>query len=146
MFNEGASRNRKGKLALTPMEVSKIKAPSSHRHHNEVKRRFKAARLPEKCNLDDYDYSFDNGLHKTRINQLRELGWIDQLFNLMLMGPSGVGKSFLTAGLCADAVKNGYKAYFRTMEEILNMLKMKRLYPHSISRLQKAAESQSHRN
>ena len=41
------------------------------------------------------------------------------------MGPSGIGKTFLAAGLCADAVKKGYKAYFRTMEEIINMLKMK---------------------
>ena len=43
----------------------------------------------------------------------------------MLMGPSGTGKTFLAAGLCADAVKKGYKAYFRTMDEIMNMLKMK---------------------
>ena len=41
------------------------------------------------------------------------------------MGPSGIGKSFLAAGLCADAVHKGYRAYFRTMEEIINMLKMK---------------------
>ena len=102
-----------------------LAAEAQHRHLNEVKRRLKAARLPEKSNLDEYDYSFDNGLHKTRISQLRELGWLDQLFNLMLMGPSGVGKSFLAAGLCADAVTGGYKAYFRTMEEILNILKMK---------------------
>ncbi len=43
----------------------------------------------------------------------------------MLMGPSGTGKTFLAAGLCADAVQKGYKAYFRTMEELVSMLKMK---------------------
>jgi len=43
----------------------------------------------------------------------------------MLMGPSGVGKTLLAAGLCADAIEKGYKAYFRTMEDIVNMLKMK---------------------
>jgi DNA replication protein DnaC len=43
----------------------------------------------------------------------------------MLMGPSGTGKTFLAAGLCADAINKGYKAYFRTMEEIINMLKLK---------------------
>ena len=41
------------------------------------------------------------------------------------MGPSGTGKSFITAGLCYDAVKNGFRAYFRTMDEIINILKMK---------------------
>lgn len=102
-----------------------LAAEAQHRHHNEVARRFKAARLPKTYSLDDYDHSFDNGLSKKRLNQLRELNWLDQLFNLMLMGPSGTGKTLLAAGLCADAIRKGYKAYFRTMEEILNVLKMK---------------------
>jgi DNA replication protein DnaC len=45
----------------------------------------------------------------------------------MLMGPSGTGKTFIASGLCADAVKKGYKAYFRTMEDIISMLKMKEI-------------------
>ena len=48
-----------------------------------------------------------------------------QIYNIILMGPSGTGKTFLAAGLCADAVARGYSAYFRTMEELINMLKMK---------------------
>jgi DNA replication protein DnaC len=34
-------------------------------------------------------------------------------------------KTFLAAGLCVDAINKGFKAYFRTMEEIINMLKLK---------------------
>lgn len=60
-----------------------------------------------------------------RINQLRELNWVDQLFNMVLMGPSGVGKTFIASGLCYDAVKAGYKAYFRTMEDIVHILQTK---------------------
>jgi DNA replication protein DnaC len=41
------------------------------------------------------------------------------------MGPSGTGKTFISAGLCAEAVKKGYKAYFRTMDSLLNTLKMR---------------------
>lgn len=44
---------------------------------------------------------------------------------MIVMGPSGVGKTYLAAGLCSDAIQKGYKAYFRTMEDIVNMLKMK---------------------
>ena len=38
-----------------------------------------------------------------------------------------MGKTYIAAGLCKDAVKNGYRAYFRTMEDIVNMLKMKNI-------------------
>ena len=102
-----------------------LKAEADHRHQNEIERRFKAARLPKNHDLAVYDHSFENGLPKNRLNQLRELNWIDQLYNIMLMGPSGTGKTMIASGLCADAVNKGYAAYFRTMEEIINMLKMK---------------------
>jgi len=87
--------------------------------------RLKAAKLPLAHNLDMYDYSISNGLSVTQLNQLRELHWVEESFNLMLAGPSGVGKTFIASGLCADAIDKGYKAYFRSMDEILTTLKLK---------------------
>lgn len=98
---------------------------AAYREENDIRKRIKTAKLPKSNDLATYDHSFKNGLSPARINQLRELTWLDQIYNIMLMGPSGTGKTFVAAGLCADAVKKGYKAYFRTMEEILNILKMK---------------------
>lgn len=102
-----------------------LKTEADHRHQNELVRRLKTAKLPRNSDLNTYDFSFKNGVQKARINQLRELNWLDQIYNIMLMGPSGTGKTFMAAGLCADAVEKGYKAYFRTMEELIGMLKMK---------------------
>ena len=102
-------------------------AEAAHRYRNDVERRRKAARLPRSSNLDQYDHGFDSGVSRARLKQLRELNWLDQGYNIMLMGPSGVGKTLLAAGLCADAIEKGYKAYFRTMEDIVNMLKMKNM-------------------
>lgn len=104
-----------------------LKEESGHRIRNEVVRRRKAACLPLKCDLDQYDTTVDNGLNLTRINQLRELNWLDQGFNIMLMGPSGTGKTMLAAGLCADAIDRGYKAYFKTMEELVTMLRTREM-------------------
>src|SRR5690606_20043579 len=100
---------------------------SEHRIRNEVIRRRKAANLPLKCDLEQYDTTVDNGLGPARSNQLRELNWLDQGFNIMFMGPSGTGKTMLAAGLCADAIDKGYKAYFRTMEELVTMLKTREM-------------------
>jgi len=41
------------------------------------------------------------------------------------MGHNGIGKSFLAAGLCHHAIQSGYKAYFRPMEQIMTMLRIK---------------------
>jgi DNA replication protein DnaC len=105
--------------------VKLFSAEATHRELIDLQRRTKIARMPPMHDLDNYDYAVDNGLTKTRLLQLRELNWVDQLFNIVLMGPSGTGKTYIAAGLCMDAIKNGYRAYFRTMEDIVNMLKMK---------------------
>lgn len=105
--------------------INLFKAEASHREYNDLQKRLKSASLPHFHDLNNYDHTFENGLSKTRLNQLRELNWLDQIYNIVLMGPSGIGKSYLAAGLCYDAVQKGYRAYFRTMEEIINMLKMK---------------------
>jgi DNA replication protein DnaC len=98
-----------------------------HREAKDLDRRTKAARLPLMHDLDQFDFAADNGLSKTQLNQLRELNWIEQLFNIILMGPSGTGKTYIAAGLCHDAIKRGYKAYFRTMDDIIHTLKMKEI-------------------
>jgi DNA replication protein DnaC len=96
-----------------------------HRQEKDLVRRKRFAQLPPDHSLDNYDYSFENGVSKSKLNQLRELDWIDKIFNIILMGPSGSGKTYIAAGLCNDAIKAGYHAYFRTMEQLVNVLKMK---------------------
>jgi DNA replication protein DnaC len=105
--------------------VKFLETEAGHREVRDLERRTKAARLPMSHDLDSYDFTIDNGLSKIQINQLRELNWIEQLFNIVLMGPSGTGKTFIAAGLCKDAIRHGLKAYFRTMDDIAQMLKMK---------------------
>ncbi|MEJ7736101.1 MAG: IS21-like element helper ATPase IstB [Chitinophagaceae bacterium] len=112
-------------LGYMDYTVSLLGAEAVHREQNDLTKRLKTARLPRSCDLGTYDESFDNGLQRTRLNQLKELHWLDQVYNIIFMGPSGTGKTFLSAGLCSEAVRKGYKAYFRTMEELMGMLKMK---------------------
>jgi DNA replication protein DnaC len=97
----------------------------NQRNQRDLEKRIKTAKLPMNHNLDHYDYSFINGISKQQLNQLRECLWLEQNFNVVLMGPSGTAKTYIAAGLCNDALKKGYKAYFRTMEQINEILIMK---------------------
>lgn len=102
-----------------------LRSEADHRQQKDMKKRLKQAGLPKYCDLSTYDHTVSNGLPVARLNQLQELHWMDQIYNIILMGPSGTGKTFISAGLCAEAVKKGYKAYFRTMDTLLNTLKMR---------------------
>ena len=124
-FEETLLDAQKNQISYTDYMINLLKREADLREVKSTERRLKTAKLPLNHNLDQYDYTVDNGVNKTRLNQLRELNWLDQIYNIILMGPSGTGKTFIATGLCFDAVKSGYRAYFRTMDDIINVLKMK---------------------
>jgi len=97
----------------------------TQRSLRDLERRTRAAKLPPNHDLDQYEYAFQSGIGKQQLMQLRECQWLEQNYNIVLMGPSGIGKTMIAAGLCFDALKLGYKAYFRTMEQINEILIMK---------------------
>jgi len=97
------------------------------RQKTDLERRMKMAQLPGDHNLESFDFNYSAGITRPQLMQLRELLWLEQNYNLILMGPSGVGKTFLAAGLIHEAVKSGYKAYFKTMEELINILKTREM-------------------
>ena len=98
-----------------------------HRNNQNLLRRLKNAKLPPGHDLDQWKPTRQNGLSKQQLVQLRECIWLEQNFNIILMGPSGTGKTFIAAGLCNEALKKGYKAFFRTMDQLIYMLKMREI-------------------
>lgn len=113
------------KCSYLDFSLSLLETEINQRRRRDLERRIKAAKLPLKHDLDQYDYSFMNGISKQQLSQLRECQWLEQNYNIVLMGPSGIAKTYIAAGLCYDALKMGYKAYFRTMEQINEILMMK---------------------
>ncbi len=105
-------------LQITQSEVA-------YRHEKATERRLKKARLPLQHQLDQFDSGHQNGISAQQLGQLRELLWLEQHYNLILMGPSGVGKTFIAAGLAYDAIRQGHDALFRTMQQIIDTLKLK---------------------
>ena len=115
------------KLSYTDFTLELLKCEVLHRQKSDLERRMKLARLPKDHKLELYDFNVDNGMTVPQLKQLREMIWLEQNYNLILMGPSGTGKTYIAAGLVHDAVLAGYKSYFITMEELITILKMKEM-------------------
>jgi len=102
-----------------------LNAEISYRNMQNLVKRLKTAKLPLNHDLGQWKFDHQNGISKQQLSQLRECLWLEQNFNIILMGPSGTGKTLIAAGLCFDALQRGYKACFRTMEQLNYLLKMK---------------------
>ena len=97
------------------------------RQKTDFDKRLKLARLPRNHDLNNYDFKFSSSISKHQMQELKEFLWLEQAYNLVLMGPSGTGKSYIAAGLVHEAINKGYRAYFTTMEDLIFVLKMKEM-------------------
>jgi len=111
------------------------------RRERDYLRRLKMAGLPGNHDLDHYDFNVSNGLSKSELHQLRELTWLEQNFNVVFMGPSGTGKTFIASGLVFDAVKRGYRAYFLSMEELINIIRLKEMTSTALGKYNRLLKS-----
>lgn len=83
----------------------------------------KWAVFPEYKTLDEFNLAEQQSLSKKQLQHLRELLWVEQVYNLLLLGPPGVGKTFLAIGLGIDAIDKGYKVSFIQMDSLINLFK-----------------------
>lgn len=110
-------RAQQDKPGYAEFLLSILQNEADLRREKDFARRLRAANLPPRHDLDLFDPNFSAGLPKPRLDELRTLEWLAQAYNLILMGPSGTGKTFIAAGLVHQAVCNGLRAYMMTMEE-----------------------------
>lgn len=92
-----------------------LQAERDHRRERRVKGLIKAAKFEVKARLEDYDLTADRSLTKTDIKDLHSLEWLHQGRPVLLMGATGVGKSFVAQALGMQACLNGLSAVFLTV-------------------------------
>jgi DNA replication protein DnaC len=79
-----------------------LNAEIEHRNQQNLTKRLRNAKLPADNDLGMWQENHLSGISRQQLTQLRECIWLEQNFNIILMGPSGTGKSFIAAGLCHE--------------------------------------------
>ncbi len=118
---------RKSEPSYSDFALTLLETELACRQRAHLERRRKIANLPLLHDLDHYDSGVQNGISQVQLQQLRQLLWLDQNYNLILIGPSGTGKSYLAGGLCHEALKLGYHALFRTMDDLIQTIRFKEI-------------------
>lgn len=80
------------------------------------------AGLPVIRHFEDYDFNFATGAPKKQLQELTSLAFIERQENLVLLGPSGVGKSHLAIALAHKAILRGIKVRFIIAADLMLQL------------------------
>jgi DNA replication protein DnaC len=85
------------------------------RETRRMKTRLRKAKLRQNGCIEDIDFRHPRGLDKSLVARLADCQWIKEHNNLMITGPTGVGKSYLACAFAEKACREGFSAlYMRT--------------------------------
>ena len=94
----------------------------AERHGRKQKMFTRMAGFPSVKTLDDFDFDFAAGVPKSQVQQLASLSFIDRAENIVLLGPSGVGKTHIATALGYKAVQAGLKTLFISASDLILQL------------------------
>jgi DNA replication protein DnaC len=83
-----------------------------------VSRRVKAAMFQEAKNLDEFDFSFNPSIKRKQIHDLAGCQFIREKGDVLLLGPPGVGKTFLAQAIGHQAIKAGFLVLYRSIFDL----------------------------
>ena len=83
------------------------------RENQALARRLKAAKLRHPACVEDIDYRAARGLDKVVVRALaQDSAWVRNHENIFVIGPTGVGKSFIASALAQKACRDGYSVLY----------------------------------
>jgi DNA replication protein DnaC len=83
------------------------------RENQVLARRLKAAKLRGSACVEDIDYRAARGLDKGVVRSLaKDSAWVRNHENIFVIGPCGVGKSFIALALAQKACRDGHSAFY----------------------------------
>jgi DNA replication protein DnaC len=99
-----------------------LDAETRARHERKVATLMKLATMPALKTLEQFDWKDAPGAPKAQILELVHLAFVERAENVVLLGPSGVGKTHIALALAHRAVSAGHKARFITAADLMLQL------------------------
>ncbi len=79
------------------------------RDNAALAQRLRLAKLRQAACLEDIDYRTPRGLDRSLINALASGRWLHEHNNILILGPTGTGKSFVACALGNQAARDGFR-------------------------------------
>ena len=97
------------------------------KQNRALARRLANAKLRHRASVEDIDFRSPRGLDRSLLRSLAQTsGWVGQHQNVFLIGPTGIGKSFLACALAEKACRDGYTAFYTRASQLFRDLALAR--------------------
>lgn len=111
----------------------------AHRQQKRIARHTKEAKLPPGKTLDAFDFKQATSVNAPQITALADnTSWVNNANNLVIFGPSGVGKTHLAAAIAYRLIEQGIRCLFTSTSTLVQKLQLARTeyrLPEAIAKL-----------
>ena len=121
-LQEQQSNSKYTKLAFEERLALLVDHECTQRRENRIRRNIHTAAFSISANIEDLDISAARGLERRSILELGQSNWITAQQNMIVLGPTGSGKSFLACAFGTAAARNGFTVRYHRTSRLLHTL------------------------
>jgi len=139
-FNQSLEAGMISKVTADELLGHLVDAEWDDRHNRRLQRLIKAAKFRYQASLDEIDFNLDRGLDKNMLLRLSSSRWIEKKRDIIITGPTGVGKSFLASGLGFQGCMYGFRVLYFNCSKLFSQLRLSKAdgtYNKELDRIQK---------
>lgn len=103
-----------------------VDAEWTTREQRKLSRRLRGAKLRYPASLEDVNFRAPRGLNRQQVLSLGQCGWVAQHHNLLITGPTGIGKSFLACAFVQRACRSGFAGTYVRAPRLVHELAVAR--------------------
>ena len=110
----------------------------TRRADNSLRRRIKTARFTLPATIEDLDLSPARGLERSLVLELAQGEWIRRHLNILVLGPTGAGKSYMACALGYAACRQGFSVRYQRTSRLLHEIMLSHAdgsYPKLLTKL-----------
>ena len=109
-------------LGDQPWVATLIDGEEVERGRRSLERRIRTSKVGRFRPIADFDWSWPDKIDRPLIEELMQLGFIEEATNVILAGPNGVGKSTIAQNIAHQALLRGHRVLCTTASAMLNDL------------------------
>jgi len=139
-FNQSLEAGMMDKVTADELLGHLIDAEWDDRHNRRLQRLIKAAKFRYQASLEEIDFKLDRGLDKNMLLRFSSSSWIEKRRDIIITGPTGVGKSFLASSLGYQGCMYGFRVLYFNCSKLFSQLRLKKAdgtYNKELDRIQK---------
>ncbi len=120
IYEEQLRAAEKEDVSYSEFVARLLRAQWHARQEGALEWRIRRANLPERWSIETFPFPRQPGVNRKQIRTFGELEFIAKAENIVLMGPTGVGKTGLACGILLKALENGQRCQFIRAQDLFD--------------------------